>query len=380
MNFLQHAKEIALYDAGCTYTYAELDALINKSPDFDPIFVVDSTVECIVKIFSLLRKGKRILPVSPREPIVPRIVLPDGPGTCLMTSGSMGRPKFVLHSLEAHFVNALHPHPDLELSPGCRWRLSLPLNHVGGLAILFRSFLSGGAVILPKASHIKPTHLSLVPTQLKRLLHENQIPSCIKAILVGGAPIPRSLCTEDLPLFLTYGMTEMCSQIATNRFTIEEGIHFGSTLSKRELKVDENGEVWVRGETLFDGYLSLPSPFVDRWFPTGDLGKTEEGKLQILGRKDRMIISGGENIHLEEIEKALMDIPWVRGATVKKRLDEEFGERPVAAIWIDQHIDKEDIRLVLETTLPRYNIPYKEDIVLHHKTVLVQNGPKGLWN
>ncbi len=368
MNLLQYAKEIALYDVDRSYTYRELDELIEKNRDFDPIFVVDCTVGCIVKIFSLLRLGKRILPVSPREPVMPSIVLPEGAGTCLMTSGSTGRPKFTLHSLEAHFINALHPHPELALSPGCRWRLSLPLNHVGGLAILFRSFLSGAAVILPKATHIEPTHLSLVPTQLKRLLTENALPPNLQAILVGGAPIPKALCREDLPLFLTYGMTEMASQVATHRFSAAEGVHFRSPLPKREVKVDESGEIWVRGETLFDGYLGSPSPFVDGWFPTGDLGSVVDGNLHILGRKDRMIISGGENIHLEEIERALMDISWVRGAVVRKREDEEFGERPVAAVWVDQNVQEGDVRAALEATLPRYKIPYTEDIVLHNSS------------
>jgi len=166
------------------------------------------------------------------------------------------------------------------------------------------------------------------------------------------------LCKEayerGFNIYLTYGMTETASQIATQKFHPDTGISFGHPLPHREVKI-ENGEIWVRGKTLFQDYLNHPSPFIDSWFPTKDLGRIGPHGLEILGRKDRMFISGGENIHPEEIEQALLSHPKIFSCKVSSKPDSEFGERPVALVAT--HLNPSAVRNHLESLLPRYKIP-----------------------
>ena len=332
------------------------------------IFYATSTQETIMKILQSLNCGETIVPISPREPKLPKpFKIPKAIATCLHTSGTTGNPKYAMHSWENHYYNASFPHPDLLLTPDDCWRLSLPLNHVGGLAILFRCYLANAKIALRDQKTI--THLSLVPTQLKRLIEKPDLYPNLKAILVGGAPIPYDLCLKayklGLPIYLTYGMTEMSSQIATQKFVPERGVNFGHPLPHREVKIAEDGEILVRGKTLFQGYLGLDPPFTeDGWFPTKDIGKMTPFGLEIYGRKDRMIISGGENIYLEELEKAIMELDYVLSSKVASREDKEYGKRPIARIETNVPVKIERIREDLSHFLPKYKIPDPQDISL----------------
>src|SRR3990167_8862202 len=262
-------------------------------------------------ILSHIQKQTPFFPASTRELTLPTINLPST-GIVIATSGSSGKPKYAHLTYENFLLNAQFSHPDLILTPNDCWQLSLPLYHVSGLSILFRLSLANA-----RMDNKNITHISFVPTQLKRFLKNPIHYPKLKAILIGGAPIPYELCKEaydkGFPIYITYGMTEMASQIATKRFHPNERISFDNPLPHRELKIC-SGEIWVRGKTLFQGYLNQPSPFIDGWFPTNDLGYIGPNGLEILGRKDRMIISGGENINPEEIEKALLSHPEVYSA------------------------------------------------------------------
>jgi O-succinylbenzoic acid--CoA ligase len=273
----------------------------------------------------------------------------DQPTTIIFTSGSTASPKAVLLSYGNHYYNALGSSTNLPVLPGDRWLLSLPLWHVGGLGILFRCLLSGGAVVLsdPSASLNNQiandliTHVSLVPTQLRRLLddpHQCAVSSTLKAILLGGSPISAALLSEavsnQLPVYLTYGLTEMASQVATGS---SDHPRSPRVLPYRELQIAVDGEIVVRGETLFTGYVeddTIVRPLdTDGWFHTGDLGSLDSGGCPtVLGRKDNMFISGGENIHPEQIERALTAIDGIFDALVVPVEDREYGHRPVAFI------------------------------------------------
>lgn len=361
---MKFASEIAIYDGSKEITYQELFNFVKAHKDPSPIFYAPPTLETIIHILALLEKKARICPISPHEKSLPKITLPEGDGTALATSGSMGFPKYVLHTMDTHIFSATHPHPDWVLQPGDRWSLSLPLNHIGGLAILFRAIESGAAIILP-TSTTPPTHISFVSTQLKRYV-ENRIENKdLKGILVGGGSIPETLCKQalaaSLPLYLTYGMTEMASQVATAKYKEEEGVHVGSGLFGREIKIDVNQEVLIKSPTMATSYLDSPLPLIDGWYQTGDLGEIKEGNLYILGRKDSMIISGGENIYLKEIENALLLIPGIIKAVVQSRKDDEFGERPTIRA-VTENLSAQAIREALLTTLPRFKVPSEKDI------------------
>ncbi|WP_434086805.1 o-succinylbenzoate--CoA ligase [Shewanella rhizosphaerae] len=272
------------------------------------------------------------------------------PCNIILTSGSSGMPKAAVHCLNNHIASALGSTQKIPLVRGDNWLLSLPLFHIGGLAIVNRCALAGAAMTLPApdlslAKQLKAmplTHLSLVATQLVRLL--NDAPESLKglkALLLGGGAIDEQLIERltplGIPAFTSYGMTEMSSQITTARANAQGSCGFA--LPGRELKIIDE-VIYVRGETLFLGYLGDKPPHKltrplddDGWFCTQDRGRlTPGGELLILGRTDNMFICGGENIQPEEIEVLLRSYPGIEEALVFGVADEEFGLLPAAII------------------------------------------------
>jgi len=299
----------------------------------------------------------------------------------VFTSGSSGRSKAAMLTYENLYYNALGANRNIPFQPYDRWLLSLPLYHIGGLAILFRAILGGGAIIICEpfmtinqaVSRLNLTHLSLVTTQLYRLLQNKQAVKTLvnlKAILLGGSTLPASLIQQainlGLPLFTTYGSTEMCSQITATSAGDAPGhlLTAGKILPYRQLKIADDNEILVKGLTLFKGYVSRDMVNIDLdqegWFHTGDLGYLDDaGYLTVSGRKDNMFFSGGENIQPEEIEEKLCLFPGILQATVVPWKNKEYGARPVAFINMrgNKSIATQDIRAFLSQHLPRFKIP-----------------------
>jgi len=302
----------------------------------------------------------------------------DQPATIIWTSGSVGRPKAVLHTWGNHYFNALGSAANIPYGPGDRWLLSLPLFHVSGLSILVRTIVGGATVVIPAQRHDLATtitthsitHVSLVSTQLIRLLQDEQGRNALqqlKAILLGGSAMPRAALDEayalGLPIHISYGLTEMGSQVATTPRTVPADKRYtsGRVLPHRELQIDNDGQILVRGETRFAGYVEggdLYQPFDDAgWYATGDLGfLAADGYLHVQGRKDNMFISGGENIQPEEIEAVLLQLAGVEQAMVVPVPDAEFGFRPVAFVEAND-VAHEEIVAFLADRLPRFKLP-----------------------
>jgi o-succinylbenzoate---CoA ligase len=297
------------------------------------------------------------------------------PATIVFTSGSSGTPKAALHTFGNHYYNALGSNTNIMLRPGDRWLHSLPLNHVGGISILFRCLLAGATIVLPEhgtpiggsIADLGATHVSLVSTQLLRLLREDAETGGLEAVLMGGGPVSASLVDEavsrGLPIHTSYGLTEMASQVTTTPpgASLEALRTAGRVLPNREVSISEGGEILVRGATLFAGYVedrTLVLPLdTDGWFHTGDLGELNGiGYLRVLGRKDNLFVSGGENIQPEEIEEALSALPGVEAAVVVPVDDPEFGQRPVAFVRMEDG-STGDLAPGLEKSLPRFKIP-----------------------
>ncbi|MGL5815449.1 MAG: AMP-binding protein [Aeromonas sp.] len=310
-----------------------------------------------------LDQGQRPLPLAPEQP-----------SNMILTSGSSGTPKAVVHRLANHLASARGSGALIPLDEACGWLLSLPLFHVGGYAILFRVFLAGAALVLDDRSRpLKErleqqpiTHLSLVPTQLWRLLAQGFDPTRtrLRELLLGGAAIPEPLVSRLRALGLTpkvsYGLSEMGSQVCTGQ-PAGAGV-VGRPLPGREICIQQ-GEICVRGATLFAGYFKageLERPLdAEGWFHTRDKGHlTPDGALVVEGRLDNLFISGGENIQPETIEQRLVDHPAVAQALVVPIPDEQWGQRPAAFVdWHGEALPPAELAAWIRQSLPGFMVP-----------------------
>lgn len=295
----------------------------------------------------------------------------------IATSGTTGVPKAVAHSYQNHYFSALGSMHVLPLTHGDTWLLSLPLFHVGGLAIVMRCLLAGATMTLferklpldDMLARRRLTHLSLVNTQLFRLMQSGVAlyDQGLRYILLGGGVASPRLVAEaeglGVTVLTTYGMTEMTSQVCTGKplFT-RSGVTSGAVLPWREVRLSQEGEILVRGATLAMGYYDngevTALTDASGWFHTGDLGRWVEGQIQISGRMDNMLISGGENIHPEEIEQALLTLPDIVQAVLVSMADPEFGQRPVAYVQtVDGTLDESFTKQRLAGKMAKFKVP-----------------------
>lgn len=264
----------------------------------------------------------------------------DNLATLIFTSGSTGTPKAVAHTHAQHLASAQGLLQEFVFSAEDTWLLSLPLYHVSGLAIVYRWLLAGGCLKIGSADlacdMAQVTHASLVPTQLKRLLDAG-IELSLTHVLLGGSHIPVRLAQQaaetGIETWLGYGMTEAASTVTAKRVDGHSGA--GHVLAGRQVQL-RGQRIYIGGETLAKGYyrqgILHPVAEPDGWFDSKDLGAWQDEQLVIIGRADNQFISGGENIHCEEIEAVLSRHPAVQLAMVVAVEDDEFGARPVAVV------------------------------------------------
>lgn len=271
------------------------------------------------------------------------------PATLTLTSGSAGKPKAVVHTLQNHLQNARGVCELMRFGQDNSWLLSLPLYHVSGQGIVWRWLLQGATLYVHESKErffdflTQVSHASLVPTQLARYWRfretsQARLSSPRQRFLLGGSFIPPDLLVraqaENIITYSGYGMTETASTICAGE---NETDNAGKPLEGREVKIVD-GEIWVKGAGLALGYLQKNHkirPLVNRygWFQTKDRGEwNAEGKLVVKGRLDNMFISGGENIQPEEIEKLIFSSGMVEQVFVLPKDDPEFGRRPIALV------------------------------------------------
>ena len=317
-------------------------------------------------------QGEGPPPAPPRPVSAARLSL-DAPFTVVHTSGSTGPPKAVLHSVGNHVWSARGVIAALDLGPGDRWLLDLPLYHVGGLGVVVRCALAGASLavgsraapLAERVRQLQPTHASFVATQLRRLLDADADPSGLRAVLLGGSAIPADLfdraVARGVPVVTSYGMTEMTSTVTSTPLgaTRDDLGTSGRALSHRLLRISQTGEIEVSGPARFVGTLR-PGGLVpaDEWHRTGDLGRLDaQGRLVVTGRLDFQFVSGGENVQPEVIEAALLSLAAVAEAVVVPVPDAEFQNRPVAFVRPCGPLDPAALADALRQRLPGFMVP-----------------------
>ncbi|MFM2580060.1 o-succinylbenzoate--CoA ligase [Vibrio fortis] len=298
----------------------------------------------------------------------------------VFTSGSTGNPKAVAHTAEQHMASATGLLKHFKFGSDDTWLLSLPMYHVSGLAIFYRWLVAGATLKVGNQGLEQDidgcTHASLVATQLRRLL-DSECPLSLNHVLLGGSHIPNQLAQEanqrGIKTWLGYGMTEAASTVTAK--PVDESNTTGFVLPQRRVKVDV-GRIYIAGETLASGYYYQGNltPLVDEtgWFDSKDLGQWLDDQLLIIGRADNQFISGGENIHCEEIEQALSKLSGINQAIVVPVEDREFGFRPVAIIDCVELPTKDWFCEKLVGRLEKFKLP----IEYHRMPVLDQQGIK----
>jgi len=286
----------------------------------------------------------------------------EGTAVVVGTSGSTGVPKGVELSAAALRHSARASLDRVGARAGERWLCCLPATHVAGLAVLVRSLVSGTEPVLAERADAETVaasgcaHLSLVPTQLQRLLQEASAPlTGFSSVLLGGAAAPAGLLDaardSGVPVVTTYGMTETCGGC----------VYDGVPLDGVRAEVREDGRIWISGPVLFSGYVGGPRTPADGWFRTGDLGVIDAaGRLTVRGRADDVINTGGHKVVPGEVAAALQTCPGVRDVVVVGQPDPEWGERVVAVVVPADPRDPPALELLrshVRERLPRYATP-----------------------
>ena len=319
----------------------------------------------------------------------PAPLSPSDTAVVLFTSGTTGTPKGVRLTVGNLVWSAVASAFRLGVAPGDRWLCCLPMYHMGGLAPVVRCALYGTSLAVQpgfdadRTAAVVEEHgvtgVSLVPTQLRRLLEASwEPPAAFDGVLLGGAPAGQDLLDRardrGVPVYPTYGTTETASQVATATPTqaAEHPGTVGQPLAVTDVTVladgdpaepGEVGELVVAGPTVTPGYLDddrTADAFGPRGFHTGDLGyRDEAGRLWVEGRVDDAITTGGETVYPATVVDALRDHPGVADAAVVGLPDEEWGER-VAALVVpggDRSVDADALREFCRGRVADYAVP-----------------------
>ena len=294
----------------------------------------------------------------------------------ILTSGTSGKPRPVGLTYGNFLFSAVGSAFNIGVEPEDRWLCCLPLSHVAGLSIILRSVIYGTTAVLLDGFDTEQVAstlvsggislLSLVPTQLIRLLEAEADLSRPRAILIGGGPVPPDALREALnrgaTVVQTYGMTETCSQVTTLApADAERRIgSAGRPLLTTHVRI-EDGEILVQGPTV-----SREAIDPDGWLHTGDLGRIdEEGFLYVTGRNSEVIVTGGENVMPAEVEAVLLSHPAVADAAVVGRPDPEWQEAVCALVVLadGEEAGEEELRSHCSATLAPYKVPKRVDFV-----------------
>ena len=313
------------------------------------------------------------------------------PAVIIFTSGSESKSKGVILSFESLFNSAINSNHLLRYTNSDRWLASLPFHHVGGFSIITRSLIYGIPLIIPDSlnhetikksiTEFQPTYISLVAAQLKQFIEDGIKPNVeLKNCLLGGGYADNELIKNAIdlgwPINKVYGSTETSSFVTAllaDEFIFKPNSAGRAVPSNKILIVDENkkelnqfeiGEVVVNSNNLMSGYLNsneTKNVLNDGYYFTGDLGYLDEdGYLFIVGRKNHLISTGGENVNPKEVEDVLLQHPMISEAAIFPLEDEKWGEIVAAAVVLENESSKisdDEIKSFLKNKIAGFKIP-----------------------
>ncbi len=288
----------------------------------------------------------------------------------ILTSGSQGQARPIGLTYGNHLWSAVGSAFNLGMEPTDRWLCTLPLYHVSGLSIVMRSVIYGTAAVVHDGFDVEKvaaslegegiTLLSVVATQLRRLLEAEVDLLPLRAVLVGGGPVPEEVLEEAIgrgaTVVQTYGLTETASQVTTLS-PLDARRKLGSAgrpLLTTHLRIQDE-EILVQGPTVAPGTADE-----DGWLHTGDLGRIdEEGFLYVTGRLGDVIVTGGENVIPAEIETVLMRHPDVLDAAAVGRPDPEWQEAVSAIVVLRDGavVGADELRRHCANALAPFKVP-----------------------
>jgi O-succinylbenzoic acid--CoA ligase len=263
----------------------------------------------------------------------------------------------------------------------------LPPQHVAGLQVLVRSALAGTSPVLLDDHADLPTataalsasarFVSVVPTQLHRWLAEpvgSRALASYDAVLVGGATADKRLLQRaqdaGVSVVATYGMTETCGGC----------VYDGVPLDGVGIAIGASGRIRINGPVLFDGYADREEPSAavlqDGWFVTADVGRLDvDGRLEVLGRVDDVIVSGGVNVPLEPVRRRLLARQELVEVAVLGVPDPEWGHRVVAVATLADGAtapDLGELRDFVAAEHPREWAP--RELVVRERLPMLESG------
>ena len=306
------------------------------------------------------------------------------------TSGSTGEPKGVELSAGALSHSARASLARAGARGGERWLVCLPASHVAGLQVLVRSVIGGTwpvataqatALAVHDAADAGCAHVSVVPTQLARLLAEQGGAAALaryRCVLVGGAAAGATVLGEaraaGVRAVTTYGMTETCGGC----------VYDGVPLDGVTVRSGGDGRLRISGPVLMSRYRGRPdltqAALEGDEFVTSDLGYvSEDGRVVVRGRADDVINTGGHKVVPGEVAAVLATCPAVREVVVVGRPDPEWGERVIAVIVPADPSEPPALELLrthVSARLPRYACP--SEVVLTEAIPVLPNGKPDL--
>ena len=364
---------LALLDQGRPYSFAQLarlalaraDTLLEGArgrPRFVPV-VGTNSLDTLVTLYALLELRVPALLLHPRltEPETQAEIeataaasdrLPADAAVILYTSGTTGRPKGAVLTRSALLASARASAANQGWQPDDRWMMIMPVARVGGLSIVTRCLAARRTVVMEprfdttrlpgQLQRERVTLLSLVPTMLALVFRDHPSwvpPASLRALQLGGSAAPAALleraALRQVPILVTYGCTETCSQVAVTPYDLRfeaARVGAGTALQGAELKVVD-GQVRVRGPMLMHGYLGEDPLAPGDWFDTGDLGELDaQGFLHLNGRRGDLIVTGGENVYPAEVERVLQSLPGIEAAGVFGVPDDTWGATVAVAV------------------------------------------------